>query len=160
MNEKSPNTFYYLDSNSEIKFSPNSEINYPHISVNIGSGVSVLKVSSKSHIERMTGSLMGGATLIGLSKLLTGVDNYNLIMNLAEAGDNSLIDLIVRDIHSDDKTLPNYKDNDIIASSFGKIINPNKKHKKEDICKSLLLMVCYHIAQLAFLVSEDIKIYE
>jgi type II pantothenate kinase len=97
-------------------------------------------------------------TLIGLSKLLINVDNYNDIMKLAEEGDNFNLDLLVKDIYSTSKsTTP--LESDVIASSFGKIhhyIQTNQKDKirKEDIAKSLLVMICYHIAQLAVLVAE------
>lgn len=37
---------------------------FPHIAVNIGSGVSVLRVDSGENIKRITGSLMGGGRII------------------------------------------------------------------------------------------------
>jgi type II pantothenate kinase len=136
---------------------------YPHIAVNIGSGVSVLRVDGLNEVKRISGTLMGGGTLVGLSKLLINVDNYNDIMKLAKMGDNSHTDLLVKDIYGS-KASSLGLDGDIIASSFGKIhqmiqANERDKIKKEDIAKSLLVMICYHIAQLGFLVCKqhDIK---
>jgi pantothenate kinase len=105
---------------------------------------------------------MGGGTLIGLCKLLINVDNYNDIMKLAKAGDNRNIDLIVKDIYGGNTNSFGLEDN-IIASSFGKIneMIQNKKResiKKEDIAKSLLSMVCFHIGQLAYLMSKQYNI--
>lgn len=37
---------------------------FPHISVNIGSGVSILRVDSGTSIKRVTGTLMGGGNLL------------------------------------------------------------------------------------------------
>lgn len=93
------------------------------------------------------------------------VDNYNDIMKLAEDGDNLNLDLLVKDIYTTSKSnLP--LESDVIASSFSKIThyiqtNQKDKIKKEDIAKSLLVMICYHIAQLAVLVAEplDVKKY-
>lgn len=102
---------------------------------------------------------MGGGTLIGLSKLLINVDNYNDIMTLAKKGDNTNVDLLVGDIYSGSASNIGL-DSDVIASSFGKISeiiqkNNIKNIKKEDIAKSLLSMICFHIAQLAFLMSKQ-----
>jgi pantothenate kinase len=101
---------------------------------------------------------MGGGTLIGLSKLLINVDNYNDIMRLAKQGDNRNVDLIVKDIYGTNANNLGL-DDDVIASSMGKIheLLQNKKRddiKKEDIAKSLLSMVCFHIGQLAYLMSK------
>lgn len=44
---------------------------FPYLLVNIGSGVSILKVESDESFERVGGSTIGGATLWGLGSLLT-----------------------------------------------------------------------------------------
>jgi pantothenate kinase len=121
--------------------------------------VSVLQVDSWDQIKRVTGTLMGGGTLIGLSKLLTNVDNYNDIMNLARQGDNKNVDLVVKDIYGG-SAMNLGLESDIIASSFGKInqiIQHNQRDqiKKEDIAKSLLTMICFHITQLVHLVAKQ-----
>jgi type II pantothenate kinase len=105
---------------------------------------------------------MGGGTLIGLCKLLINVDNYNDIMNLAQKGDNTNVDLLVGDIYSGNASNIGL-DSDVIASSFGKIseMMHNKSLKninKEDVAKSLLSMICFHIAQLAYLMANQKKI--
>lgn len=156
-------TFYELTGNgAEYKILGSDDIEYPHLSVNVGSGVSILKVCGLNQIERVGGTLMGGGTLIGLSKLLINQDNYNDIMKLAKMGDNQNLDLLVRDIYGS-KTSSLFLEGDIIASSFGKIhqliqSNERDKIKKEDIAKSLLVMICYHIAQLAFLLCKQYNI--
>jgi pantothenate kinase len=105
---------------------------------------------------------MGGGTLIGLSKLLINVDNYNDIMTLARKGNNTNVDLLVGDIYAGNASNIGL-DSDVIASSFGKIseMMQNKELKtikKEDVAKSLLAMICFHIAQLAFLLANQKKI--
>lgn len=164
INEKGSKIFYELDSDNKPIYIPKEDLEYPHIAVNIGSGVSILKVSSLSEVKRVSGTLMGGGTLIGLSKLLTGIDNYNDIMRMAELGDNCSVDLLVKDIYAGDKSGKHFVsknlDSDTIASSFGKIhqiLRSDGKDsiKKEDICKSLLLMICYHIGQIAYIVAQE-----
>jgi len=80
-------------------------------------------------------------------------------MKLAEKGDNFNVDLLVKDIYTASKSNMSLE-SDVIASSFGKIhqyiqTNQKDKIKKEDIAKSLLVMICYHIAQLAVLVAQS-----
>lgn len=58
--------------------------------------------------------------MIGLSKLLINVDNYNDILTLAKSGDNSKVDLMVGDIYGGHASNINL-DRDVIASSFGKV---------------------------------------
>ena len=47
------------------------------ILVSIGSGVSLIKVNSDNSFERVSGSMIGGGTLMGLSTLLTGVTDFD-----------------------------------------------------------------------------------
>jgi pantothenate kinase len=69
------------------------------------------------------------------------------------------VDLLVKDIYANTKSTNMPLESDVIASSFGKIhhyIQTNQKDKirKEDIAKSLLVMICYHIVQLAVLAAQ------
>jgi pantothenate kinase len=106
--------------------------------------------------------MMGGGTLIGLCKLLLKVDNYNDIMKLAKNGDNKNVDLIVKDIYGTNLNSFGLDDN-IVASSLGKIhgLLSNKERdsiRKEDVAKSLLSMICFHIGQLAYLMAKQYNI--
>ena len=142
---------------------PSLDLEYPHISVNIGSGVSILKVSSPlpKDIQRVAGTIMGGGTLIGLSKLLIGIDDYNEIINLAQKGNYHNIDLSNEDIYGKDSK-KNSNEPEIPISSFGKVyhyVSDNKKsYQKEDIALSLLNMICLHITQIASLVAKKYNI--
>ncbi len=151
------NTFYEKDNNNKMN-KVNSDLKFPHISANIGSGVSILKVSCPYKYERIGGTLMGGGTLIGLSKLIFGIDNFEEILQLASKGKYENVDLTKKD-------LKEFKDNsdNMSVSSLGKIhefIQSGKKAeiKKEDIALSLLNMICSHISQYAVLYAEKYKI--
>ena len=51
--------------------------------VSIGSGVSMIKVSSNGKFERVSGTMIGGGTLVGLSNLLTGIRDFDKIIELS-----------------------------------------------------------------------------
>ena len=153
----------YIKVNSIFSFT------FPHLVVNIGSGVSIIKVFSDEKIERVGGTMCGGGTLLGLSKLLIGTDSFDEIVGLAKKGDHKNVDLLVSDIYgkkifkknTDNETVDSsLLDQDILASSFGKIYQilhekPGTVFKKEDIAQSLLLLICFQIAQLAYLYAEQ-----
>ena len=91
----------------------------PVILVSIGSGVSIIKVKP---FERVSGTMIGGVTLVGLSNLLTGIKDFDKIIEMASKGNNSNVDMMVKDIygqHSPFKELQG----DLLASSFAKIAN-------------------------------------
>ena len=144
------NSFYEIIEDKSYPISP-SELTFPHICTNIGSGVSFLKVTSPYEFERVGGTLMGGGTLIGFSKLTIGIDDYDKILELASKGNFENVDLTKNDYISDG-------DNNIIAS-LGKvpdfIMSGTKNEiKKEDIALSLLNMICIQITQYSVLFAE------
>ena len=57
--------------------------------MNIGSGVSILKVDSESSSQRVSGSSLGGGTFWGLCRLLTRVRAFDEMLELSMRGDNS-----------------------------------------------------------------------
>ena len=69
-------------------------------------------------IEYLGGTGVGGGTLLGLTKRLTGVDTVEHIEQLCEEGDLGNVDLRIRDISHD--RFPNMNGN-LTASNFGKI---------------------------------------
>lgn len=80
-------------------FGPNP---YPYILVNIGSGVSILQVSSAQDFKRIGGTSVGGGSFCGLCALLTGTESFDEAISLAEHGDNTKVDKLVRDIYGSD----------------------------------------------------------
>jgi len=94
----------------------------PVILVSIGSGVSIIKVSAFDSFERVAGTMIGGGTLIGLSNLLTGVKDFDQIINLANSGNHQNVDMLVRDIYGSNSPFKELQ-GDLLASSFAKIAN-------------------------------------
>jgi pantothenate kinase len=136
-------------------FVPPSANPFPYLLVNIGSGVSIIRVDSESSFERIGGTSLGGGTFWGLCNLLTGLMDFDEMLQFSEKGDNTKVDLLVGDIYGTDYSRIGLA-SDVIASSFGKIMYSIQKGgsldlKKEDICLSLLRMISNNIGQVAYL---------
>ncbi len=62
---------------------------YPYLLVNIGSGVSMIKVSSDTSYERISGSSLGGGTFWGLCRLLTRAKDFDQMLEMSQRGNNA-----------------------------------------------------------------------
>ncbi|KAL4402029.1 pantothenate kinase [Malassezia pachydermatis] len=150
----------------------------PCLLVNIGSGVSILKVDEHGQFERVSGTSLGGGTLWGLLGLLTDAQNFDEMLELCERGDNSNVDMLVGDIYG-----PVGLDHlglkaSTIASSFGKVFRWDRRSetppdenrpqsaserrrgrfRQEDICRSLLYAISNNIGQIAHMNAEKYKL--
>lgn len=176
---KIPNEIFIYDlEDNTTKFisSPYTKDNqiYPYLLVNIGSGVSMVKVvgPGPQGFERIGGSSLGGGTLWGLLSLLTDAKDYNEMLEMASRGDNENIDLLVGDIYGTNYNKIGLKSSHI-ASSFAKVFKKlrfnNSKNmtaaeklsqfKPEDIARSLLYSVSNNIGQISYLhaLKYDLK---
>ncbi|KAL8661353.1 MAG: hypothetical protein Q9202_005655 [Teloschistes flavicans] len=99
---------------------------YPYLLVNIGSGVSMIKVSDRRKFERIGGTSLGGGTLWGLLSLLTGARTFDDMLKMAEVGDNGAVDMLVGDIYGTDYGKIGLKST-TIASSFGKVFKMKRQ---------------------------------
>ena len=132
---------------------PGEHVIYPYLVVNIGSGVSILKVEGPGKYERISGSSLGGGTYWGLCRLLTGCKTFDEVLDLAEMGDSDVVDMTVGDIYGRgyDKF---HLSPSVIASSFGKLAtrqDPGEGIKEEDMARALLMMITGNIGQVAYL---------
>lgn len=123
--------FTYNDADPEnaIQFqTAQADSVYPYLLVNIGSGVSMIKVSGPSQFQRIGGTSLGGGTLWGLLSLLTGARNFDDMLAMADKGDNGAVDLLVGDIYGEGMGYEKIGLSErTIASSFGKVL----KRKRE-----------------------------
>lgn len=123
--------------------------------VNIGSGVSIIKLNLKTlKFERIGGSSLGGGTLWGLLTLITGISDYDEMLKLASHGDNSRVDMLVGDIYGTSYDAIGLKST-AIASSMAKIYKkPGTNFDFGDISKSLLYTVSNNIGQISYLQAK------
>ncbi|XP_065055956.1 4'-phosphopantetheine phosphatase-like [Rhopilema esculentum] len=132
---------------------------FPYLLVNIGSGVSILKVDSESQYERIGGTSTGGGTFWGLGSLLTDAKGFDELLQLATNGQHKNVDMLVKDIYGGDYSLLGLP-GDVPASSFGKAARTSREDKKGsaydsgDLVKSLLHMICNDIGQISSLYAQ------
>ena len=84
---------------------------------NVGTGTSVHVIDGGRHV-RVGGTGLGGGTIVGLSRLLTGIDEYDAIVEAASRGDRGAADLKVRHIY---EGLEPPIDGELTASNFGRV---------------------------------------
>lgn len=113
-----------------MQFVEPSETLYPYLLVNIGSGVSFLKVSGPRTYERVGGTSLGGGTLWGLLSLLTGARTFDDMLEAASRGDNTKVDMLVGDIYGTDYGKIGLKST-TIASSFGRVFRMKRDAELE-----------------------------
>lgn len=129
---------------------PMKESVYPFLLVNIGSGVSILKVTSENICERVGGCPMGGGTFFGLARLLTGGLSFEESLKQAGEGNKANVDMLVRDIYGGDYDKFNLKGS-VVASSFGKLGRDHNDtaYSQADVLASILHMITNNIGSLA-----------
>mmetsp|Transcript_2743 Transcript_2743/g.4124 ORF Transcript_2743/g.4124 Transcript_2743/m.4124 type:complete len:556 (+) Transcript_2743:157-1824(+) len=129
---------------------------FPYLVVNIGSGVSIMKVTGPGQFERVSGTSIGGGTYWGLCRLFTRCTTFEEVLDMAESGDNSEVDMLVRDIYGSNYDQMNLKGS-MVASSFGKLVmaeNPHEGLQEEDLAIALLMMITNNIGQVAYLNAQ------
>jgi pantothenate kinase len=149
---------------AEVVVHPGECLSQPYMVVNIGSGVSFLKVRPLSSMdggsfprfERCGGTAIGGATFWGMARLMTDASTFEEVMELCRKGDAGQVDKLVKDIYGGDYAKVGLK-GDVIASSFGKLCamdNPKQQARQEDLALALLKMITAQITNLAANVAK------
>eukprot|EP00036_Acanthoecidae_sp_10tr_P015626 CAMPEP_0206286686 /NCGR_PEP_ID=MMETSP0106_2-20121207/727_1 /ASSEMBLY_ACC=CAM_ASM_000206 /TAXON_ID=81532 /ORGANISM="Acanthoeca-like sp., Strain 10tr" /LENGTH=301 /DNA_ID=CAMNT_0053717213 /DNA_START=1 /DNA_END=903 /DNA_ORIENTATION=+ len=135
-----PSALYQVDPETFLdkgdRITPDETDKYPYLLVNIGSGVSILRVDADGSHERVGGSALGGSTTL---LIVTGCANFAEAMAFAEKGNSKNIDLLVEDIYGGDYAefgLPG----STVASSLGKLVKPEVRAnaQAEDVARALL----------------------
>ncbi|VDK58075.1 unnamed protein product [Anisakis simplex] len=134
---------------------------FPFQLVNIGTGISVIKIESENEFARIGGSTMGGGAFTGLGSLLTSAKSFDDLLKKAEKGDHRNVDTLVADIASTSHDTLGLPDS-LIAGSFGKCVDMKKRDElrgkeqsENDMTKSLLLMFSNSIGQMATLYGKQ-----
>ncbi|KAI5279105.1 Pantothenate kinase, partial [Ascosphaera acerosa] len=169
-----PNEIFTYTEAEPMRFAPARPDVYPYLLVNIGSGVSMVKVTGPRQFTRVGGTSLGGGTFWGICSLLTGVRSFDEMLRLADAGDNAGVDMLVGDIYGTDYGKIGLKKT-AIASTFGKVFKAKRLRggdhespsssfsplseeqltfSKADMSRSLLFAISNNIGQIAYLQSE------
>ncbi|KAF3329022.1 pantothenate kinase 2-like isoform X1 [Carex littledalei] len=145
--------FTHMDGQKEFIQIDQNDL-FPYLLVNIGSGVSIIKVDGFGKFQRVSGTNVGGGTYWGLGRLLTKCNSFDELLELSQKGDNSQLDMLVGDIYGGLDYTKIGLSASTIASSFGRTISENKElsdYRPEDISLSLLRMISYNIGQISYL---------
>lgn len=117
------------------------------IIVSMGTGTAIVK-ASQSEISHIGGTGVGGGTIMGLSKAMLSLTDFQHIITKAEEGNLDNIDLSIGDItKSEIGQLPST----LTASNFGKI---NDKASTADLLRGILNMVFQTIGMMAVLAAR------
>ncbi|WP_342525637.1 type II pantothenate kinase [Chryseomicrobium sp. FSL W7-1435] len=98
------------------------------IITNIGTGTSIHYLNGNFH-ERLAGTGIGGGTLLGLSKVLIGTDDFSEIVAKSEQGSRKWIDVRVEDIYQHNE-LP--IKGSLTASNFGALLTADANANSSD----------------------------
>lgn len=170
-----PREVFTFSETEPMKFVESRVDIYPYLLVNIGSGVSMIKVSGPRQFQRVGGTSLGGGTFWGILSLLTGARTFDEMLAMADRGDNAGVDMLVGDIYGSgygtNTNITGLK-NTTIASTFGKVFRMKRAAERhaedgggltpdeiggfrvEDMSRSLLFAISNNIGQIAYLQSE------
>ena len=128
----------------------------PIIIVSAGSGTACILAQDGNFIH-CSGTGVGGGTVLGLSKLLLGTIDPVEIAELAKAGNESGVDLILEDVVSGPiGELPS----DTTAVNFGKISKIDSEISKQDIAAGIVNLVGQTAARVATSVATTFNARE
>jgi type II pantothenate kinase len=114
----------------------------PILVVSAGSGTAVIAARGREY-SHVTGSGVGGGTLLGLGRLLLGTIDAHTIDALAQMGDANGADLSLRDVISGPiGALPP----DATAVNFGRIATATRDASNADLAAALVTLVGQVIA--------------
>ena len=122
--------------------------------VSMGTGTALIyaekQENNKVKIEYLGGTGVGGGTLIGLSRLMLGVDTVEHIEQLAKLGDLANIDLRIGDMSR--KNLHPDMNLELTASNFGKV---SDLADKNDVALGIANLVGETIGMLAVFAARN-----
>ncbi len=112
-----------------------------YLLVSLGTGTSALSVEA-GRVARVGGTALCGGTVLGLGRLLLGIESFAELAALAERGDRRAVDLLVSDVYrgADAPLL-----RDLTAASFGKLAS----RRPEDLAHALMGLVGENVALLS-----------
>ncbi|MEK4513501.1 type II pantothenate kinase [Paenibacillus sp. FSL K6-2524] len=124
-----------------------------YIVTNVGTGTSIHHAGKTKH-ERIGGTGVGGGTLLGLARLLTGLTDYEDIVKLASKGERDRIDLKVSHIYEDaEPPIPG----DLTASNFGRMLKlpSTDELTHEELLASVVGLVGETVATTSVLAAQN-----
>lgn len=119
----------------------------------LGTGTALVHACEGKKPVYLGGTGVGGGTLVGLSKMMLGMDTIKHIEELATSGDTSKVNLLIGDLTSKHK-YANFTEK-TTASNFGKI---SDIAEKSDIALGIITMVFETIGVVSRFAAESCSI--
>lgn len=121
------------------------------IIANIGTGTSIHIMEDGSH-RRLGGTGIGGGTLLGLGQTVTGLTDYEEMIELSKKGDRAFIDVLVSDIYENNK-LP--IKGSLTASNYGGVaLKAAKERNASDHLAGIQGMIGEVVASLCIQAAD------
>ncbi|MFF2885849.1 type II pantothenate kinase [Paenibacillus sp. NPDC057967] len=124
------------------------------ILTNVGTGTSIHYLSEQTH-RRVGGTGVGGGTIMGLSYALTGLTDFDELVQLAANGSREQIDLKVRHIYEGaEPPIPG----ELTASNFGRLssLAAMGELTKSDLLSSVIGLVGETVATTSVLAAGQV----
>lgn len=121
-----------------------------YVYLNVGTGTSFHQATRDSQ-KRVGGSGVGGGTMTGLSYLLTGIGDFDKIIERAKDGLRDNVDLKVHHIYNG---RPSPIPGDLTASNFGNILNAQKTASAEDQLIAVIGLVAETVTAMAINLAD------
>ena len=117
--------------------------------VSMGTGTAIVHARADGGMRYLGGTGVGGGTLVGLSKLLLKAETVDHIVEYAEGGDLSKVDLKIKDMTAADmESLAA----DMTAANFG---NVSDMATKSDIASGILNLVFETVAMVSVFAARS-----
>ncbi len=102
--------------------------------------------------KRLGGTGVGGGTLLGLAKLMTGESDFKTLMELAAQGHRDQADLTVAHIYEGARPpIPG----DLTASNFGRVLENSRRISNADKVAAVIGMVAETITSLTLFAARN-----
>ncbi len=121
-----------------------------YVYLNVGTGTSFHQATRDSQ-KRVGGSGVGGGTMIGLSYLLTGIGDFETIIERAKDGIRDNVDLKVHHIYNG---RPSPIPGDLTASNFGRILNAKETATIDDQLIAVIGLVAETVTAMAINLAD------
>lgn len=121
--------------------------------VSMGTGTALVHAVRDGDMRYLGGTGVGGGTLLGLSKLLTGAADVGHISEFVEQGDLGNVDLRIKDMTAEG-TVP-VMNADMTAANFG---NVSDVATKADIAKGISNLVYETVGMVSIFASRSVGV--
>lgn len=122
-----------------------------YVYLNVGTGTSIHYAQDNVQ-QRIGGSGVGGGTLLGLSQLLVGINDFETVIALSKEGNRDHVDLKVKHIYGDEEPpVPG----DFTASNFAYVIQEKTEISDADKVQAVVGLVAETVMTIGLAASKQ-----